>query len=142
MSGGSTMKRLCVLALCVLGSVVAANAQTAFAPVAEDAATPSDAKYANIFALSDRPSSPIFSASNIFLSPFPEATRSSAPSYASSPAAAPLPKAKPEPQPRFWYGGRDDYRWQLALGIAWLRFQSSVFSASSVGFNASVTYFT
>jgi hypothetical protein len=52
-------------------------------------------------------------------------------------AAAPEP-----PQPRFLYGGRDDYRWQLGLGIAWERFRSSIFNASAVGVNSSVAYFT
>ena len=50
--------------------------------------------------------------------------------------------ATPSPRPRFLYGGRDDYRWQLALGVSWLRFRSSVFNASAVGINTTVTYFT
>jgi hypothetical protein len=50
--------------------------------------------------------------------------------------------ASPSPQPKFLYGGRDDYRWELGLAASWLRFRSSVFNASSVGINTSVVYFT
>jgi hypothetical protein len=59
--------------------------------------------------------------------------------------ALPLENAEPAsplPQPKFLYGGRDDYRWELGLGFTWLRFQSSVFNASAVGINTSVVYFT
>lgn len=54
------------------------------------------------------------------------------------PAAAPTPAAKP----RFVFGGRDDYRWQLGVGVEYLRFISSRFDASLVGLNTTVTYFT
>jgi opacity protein-like surface antigen len=50
--------------------------------------------------------------------------------------------ADPSPRPRFLYGGRDDYRWQLGLAAAWYRFQSSIFNASAVGIKTSVSYFT
>jgi hypothetical protein len=50
--------------------------------------------------------------------------------------------ASPSPQPKFLYGGRDDYRWELGLAASWLRFQSSSFNASAVGINTSVVYFT
>jgi len=50
--------------------------------------------------------------------------------------------AAPSPRPKFLYGGRDDYRWELGLGVSWLRFRSSVFNASAVGVNTSVVYFT
>jgi hypothetical protein len=46
------------------------------------------------------------------------------------------------PNPKFAYGSRDDYRWQLALGISLLRFRSSFFYATGVGTNTSLTYFT
>jgi hypothetical protein len=55
---------------------------------------------------------------------------------------APADPALPEPQPKFLYGGRDDYRWELGLAASWLRFRSSVFNASAVGISTSVTYFT
>ena len=54
---------------------------------------------------------------------------------------APLPAA-PAPKPNFLYGNRDDYRWQLALGVGFYRFQSSIINASLVGTNTTVSYFT
>jgi hypothetical protein len=48
----------------------------------------------------------------------------------------------PLPEPRFVFGGRDDYRWQLGLAATWLRFQSNVFNASAVGIKTSISYFT
>jgi len=59
--------------------------------------------------------------------------------------ALPLENAEPDPpapQPRFLYGGRDDYRWELGLAATWLRFRSSAFNTNAVGFNTSVVYFT
>jgi hypothetical protein len=71
------------------------------------------------------------------------------PSFASLPASASLPGSaapeaspSPAPDPKFILGGRDDYRWQLAVGADWIRFRSSIFDASAVGVNASVSYFT
>lgn len=65
--------------------------------------------------------------------------------YYALPAAIPLPDASPAPasapDPTFLYGGRDDFRWQLGVGIDWMRFRSSVFNASAVGVDGSVTYF-
>ncbi len=37
--------------------------------------------------------------------------------------------APPSPKPRFIFGGRDDYRWELGFGVTWFRFQSSPFDA-------------
>ena len=53
--------------------------------------------------------------------------------------AEPLPAA---PEPRFVYGSRDDFRWQIALGISLVRFRSSRYYATGVGTNTSITYFT
>jgi hypothetical protein len=50
--------------------------------------------------------------------------------------------ASPSPHPKFLYGGRDDYRWELGLAVSWLRFRSSVFNASAVGIATSVVYYT
>jgi opacity protein-like surface antigen len=55
---------------------------------------------------------------------------------------APDASPSPSPDPKFVYGGRDDFRWQLAIGADWIRFRSSIFNASAVGINTSVTYFT
>jgi hypothetical protein len=59
-----------------------------------------------------------------------------------SPSPNPTPSPAPAPDPKFIYGGRDDFRWQLAIGADWIRFRSSIFNASAVGINTSVTYFT
>ncbi|HTQ62297.1 MAG TPA: hypothetical protein VMI32_18875 [Candidatus Solibacter sp.] len=62
-----------------------------------------------------------------------------APTATASSDASPTPT--PAPDPTFIYGGRDDYRWQLGIGVDWLRFRSSIFNASAVGLDSSVTYF-
>lgn len=57
-------------------------------------------------------------------------------------APAPIPAA-PAAKPKYvLFGERDDYRWQLGLGVEFFRFQSNVISASLVGLNTTVTYFT
>ena len=58
-----------------------------------------------------------------------------------APAAAPLPAA-PAPKPNFVFGDRDDYRWQIGLGVNFYRFQSNIINASLVGTNTTVSYFT
>lgn len=55
--------------------------------------------------------------------------------------ATPDASPAPAPDPKFLYGGRDDYRWQLGVGVDWIRFRSSIFNASAVGVDSSVTYF-
>ena len=50
--------------------------------------------------------------------------------------------AAPAATPKYIFGDRDDYRWQLGLGVEFLRFQSSRIDASLVGLNTTVTYFT
>jgi len=60
---------------------------------------------------------------------------------ASDPAPAAVPAA-PAPKPNFIYGNRDDYRWQLAVGVGFYRFQSNIINASLVGTNTTVSYFT
>lgn len=61
-------------------------------------------------------------------------------------SAAPAPAAKPAApaaKPKYvFFGERDDYRWQLGLGVEFLRFRSNVISASLVGLNTTVTYYT
>lgn len=56
--------------------------------------------------------------------------------------ADPVPAAAPAAKPRYIFGDRDDYRWQLGLGVEFLRFQSNLINASLVGLNTTVTYFT
>lgn len=64
---------------------------------------------------------------------------STMPGAAAAPAAAALPAS---PKPRFVFGERDDYRWQLGVGVEFFRFRSSIIDASMLGVNTTVTYFT
>ena len=66
----------------------------------------------------------------------PEASSANASAPAADPGAAPAAK------PKYVFGERDDYRWQLALGVEFFRFQSNLINASMVGLNTTVTYFT
>ena len=59
-----------------------------------------------------------------------------------APATSEAAPAPPAPKPNFIYGNRDDYRWQLAIGVGFYRFQSSIIDASLVGTNTTVSYFT
>ena len=62
---------------------------------------------------------------------------------ASNAAFAPMPEAPPAaPEPKFVFGARDDYRWQLGLGVSLVRFRSSQYYATGVGTNTSLGYFT
>jgi hypothetical protein len=40
------------------------------------------------------------------------------------------------------FGQRDDYRWQLGVGLEYIHFQSQAFNANLVGLNTSVSYYT
>ena len=62
------------------------------------------------------------------------------PGTTSSAPSAPVPE--PDPRPKFVYGSRDDYRWQLGFGVAVMRFRSAQFYATGVGTNTSLVYFT
>ena len=137
------MKRLFASAFLLLGSVGVARAQVSAptlnidrANVAQDFSATSAAKATlqSDLAAADTVSAPAAKPANTF----------AAPVFATA-LALPLDNAEPaspSPQPRFLYGGRDDYRWQLGIAASWLRFRSSVFDASAVGINTSVVYFT
>jgi opacity protein-like surface antigen len=131
------MKRQFVVLVLALGAACAASAQEATTePPAADrnvaavslaapAASATSFQPANAIAFSQ--------ATSIFAAPV-----SASPLGNAAPAATPAPV----PDPKFVYGGRDDFRWQLAIGADWLRFRSSIFNASAVGIHSSVTYFT
>jgi len=55
------------------------------------------------------------------------------------PAARP---AAPKPKPKFVFGDRDDFRWQLYVGVEFYRFLSNIITASLVGTNTTLDYYT
>jgi len=59
--------------------------------------------------------------------------------------AAPIanPTAQPAlpPQPKFYYGNSEDYRFQLGVGYEYVRFHSAPFDANLNGFHTSLTYY-
>ena len=58
-------------------------------------------------------------------------------------SSAPEPGPEPAaPEPKYGYGTRDDFRWQLGLGLSLVRFRSSQFYATGVGTSTSLSYFT
>jgi len=139
---GSVMKRLLLAAL-LLVSGGAARAQMS-APTlkvdrgnaAQDFSATSAAKATLLrdLAAADTLSAPALKLANPFATPV-VATALSLPLDNAEPAS-------PSPQPKFLYGSRGDYRWEVGLGASFLRFQSSVYNASAVGINTSVVYFT
>lgn len=62
--------------------------------------------------------------------------------FAKSSIMVPPEPSPAGPTPKYVYGSRDDFRWQLALGISLIRFRSSLYYATGVGTNTSMTYFT
>lgn len=131
------MKSLCVCAFLLLGSVGVAQAQVQSANrvfqtdnAAPDFSATSAAKATlpDLLAVTDS----LFRAGITSAPPLNTA-------LPAEPAAA--EPATPSPKPRFIYGGRDDYRWQLGLSLAWVRFTSSRFNANAIGVKTSVAYF-
>ena len=130
------MKRLFAAGLLVLSGVCAAHAQETALVTSDNgnAALDFTATSAAKITLVDS-----LTAAGSF-SPLP-ATSSGAPDAALLAIDSAEP-ATPSPKPRFVFGGRDDYRWQLALGVSWIRFRSSIFNASAVGTHTAVSYYT
>ncbi len=137
------MKRLLLAAL-LLGSVSVAQAQVN-APIsqidrgnaAQDFSATSAARWT---LLSD-----LAAADTISVAAAAKPTNTFAAPTVATALALPYESAEPgspSPQPKFLYGGRDDYRWELGLAVSWLRFRSSVFNASAVGISTSVVYYT
>jgi hypothetical protein len=130
------MKRQLVVLSLMLGAACAAGAQDAVPdnpPVTRNVAAIFSAAPLPAAALSQPAAAAAFSSAPSFAPPAAPAS-----ALGSPPDASP----SPSPDPKFVYGGRDDFRWQLAIGADWIRFRSSIFNASAVGINTSVTYFT
>jgi hypothetical protein len=143
------MKRLLIPALLLCTGVCAAQAQEAISVgspsttnVAPNFSTTSGARVPLIKSLPY--SGPVFIADARDLSsadlsaPATIATALAIPMDAADPSLA---EPAPEPTPRFIYSDRDDYRWQLGLGVSFERFRSSLYSASGIGTNTSLSYF-
>jgi hypothetical protein len=62
-------------------------------------------------------------------------------SLAPNAPAAPTPAEPADPKYGV-FGDRDDYRWQLGVGLDYFRLQSNAFNANLIGLNTSVSYFT
>jgi hypothetical protein len=132
------MKRQLAVVFVVLGAACAASAQESV-----PGSQPPVRNVAADFSLAPAPSVNLFQPDSAvaFAAPTPNFAQPSA-------FAAPLANAEPDaspspaPDPKFIYGGRDDFRWQLGIGADWIRFRGSLFNASAVGVNTSVTYFT
>jgi opacity protein-like surface antigen len=133
------MKRLFACTLLTLGGAAAALAQ---APSATNQPTQATAPidFANTSAARITFLEPVNYVEPSFLPADPAAV----PSIGSA-STATVSTADPEPanpSPKFVFGGRDDYRFQIGLGVVWDRFRSSIFDASAVGVNTSFGYFT
>jgi hypothetical protein len=131
------MNRQLVAAFLVLGTACGVRAQ-------EEASDARDTirNVAAEFSAAPAPSANLFHPGDaIALSPVPRFAAGAA--MATTPEnGTPDASPSPSPDPRFIYGGREDFRWQLAIGVDWFRFRSSIFNASAVGIDSSVTYFT
>ena len=128
------MKRLLLVALLAIITDVGAQAQDNPA-ITSQANLNLTADFANASAATKLPDGFLWAsrASLANSAPFSELGTPAGPAEASTPAT---------PAPTFAYGRRDDYRWQLGLGVSLVRFRSSLFSATGVGTNSSLTYFT
>jgi hypothetical protein len=145
---GEIMKRLLLASGLLCLSVCAAQAQEGIS-----AALPQASNVAANFSATTVPLvrpfpavQPIFTASAFELaSPIAAASNASVTTALALPmgdanAATPDPAA-PAPNPKFILGDRDDYRWQLGIGVSFERFRSNIYSASAVGTNTDLTYY-
>jgi opacity protein-like surface antigen len=135
--------RIFATALLVLGSVCMAEAQ--------ETAPPETSGNANVVAILTADSAPRMTPlrsrndnSVFFLSSAKPMNTLEAPVVTTAlavPLAAGEPAA-PSPKPKFLYSRDDIVRWELGLGVNWIRFRSSIFNASAVGLKTSVVYYT
>lgn len=119
------MKKLPMGFLLLLGAAGVVGAQ-------EESSPAERTKTAASFELTSAPKVSLLGAS---------AESSEAPSVAAATAEGEAPAAPPA-KPRFVFGDRDDYRWQLGIGVEIFRFLSNRFDSTMVGTNTMVTYFT
>ncbi|MDP9146840.1 MAG: hypothetical protein M3N22_04220 [Acidobacteriota bacterium] len=143
------MKRLIISSLFLCGSVCAAQAQQNF-----PSAIPSSSNVAADFTATSAATIPLIKSpkaaeslysSADFAPPSLEAEDGTVTTALALPMpardAAAAEPAAPIHLPRFSDRAREDYRWQLALGFSLERFRSSIYTATAVGTNTSLTYF-
>src|SRR5689334_6114463 len=131
------MKSVCLCAWLLLGSAGLAQGQVETAkPVfdTDNAAPDFSATSAAKATLPD-----LLAIADSFSRPGMTSVTRLSTAWSAQPASADPPA--PSPKPRFVYGGRNDYRWQLGLSLAWFHFSSSRFSANAIGLETSVAYF-
>jgi hypothetical protein len=87
------------------------------------------------------PETPQFSELSADLSSAPSSTFDTALALPMESAPAAESKPSPKPSPRFIFSDRDDYRWQVSVGLSFERFRSSIYSASGVGTASSISYY-
>jgi opacity protein-like surface antigen len=131
------MKRQLAVVFLVLGAACAASAQETVL-ISQSVDRNVAATFSAGSSASADLSQPVFTTALSPASSFGPLPALAAPLATAAPDASP----SPAPDPKFIYGGRDDFRWQLGIGADWVRFRSSIFNASAVGINSSVTYFT
>jgi len=79
---------------------------------------------------------------NVYATDTANAASANAAAEASADPAALPATPEPAPTPKYIFGERDDYRFQLAVGFGYFRFQSSQFNANLLGVDTSLTYYT
>ena len=142
-SEGSIMKRLFASAFLLLGSGGVTRAQVSAPTLNIDRGNVAQEFSATSAAKATLQSD--LAVAGTFSAPAAKPANTLAVPVVATALALPLDNAEPaapSPRPKFLYGGRDDYRWQLGIAASWLRFRSSVFNANAIGINTSVVYFT
>lgn len=135
--------RIFATALLVLGSVCVAQAQE---PAAADANDKTNVLPGLGAVSAPKPSfgNSLTARSASFFPPAQPMKTLEAP-FVTTALALPFDAADPSapaPKPKFLYSRDDIVRWELGLGVNWIRFRSSIFNASAVGLKTSVTYNT
>ncbi len=149
------MKRLLAVSLFLLGIASVARAQDqafaspeAFTNVAADFArtsaagkvVPSPADWTPASLALPEPSLAVLSFSSPVAAFNSSALATLAPPAPPSASAAPADPSPAPPDPSFNYESRE-YRWEISLGFALVRFRSSVYYATAAGVHSSLAYF-
>jgi opacity protein-like surface antigen len=146
------MKRLLISSLFWCGSVCALHAQEGIPGGGYQAGTPANvaANFSTTSAARVPLIKPLAAPGPLFVADAFDLASSGSIAPVEVNTALALPMASPDatpadpaadPAPRFVFSDRDDYRWQLGLGVSFERFRSSIYSASGVGTNTNISYF-